>query len=397
MDMDTWEKRILIFVTGFYWFAMYTYVPTMALYAQSLGASYDMVGVIIGAYGFTQLILRIPIGVFSDAWGNRKLFVIGGIALASLSGLGMWLLPTVAALLICRGLAGVAASAWVDYTVLYASYFPSKEAPKALGFINAVNNLGQVTAMLAGGYVAQRGGLASPFLLGAVAGGVGIILSLFVREKPAEPKPVNTKVLTEALQDSNLLRLSGLGIILQVVTFVTVFGFLPLAAQRLGASNFELGLLTTVTMVPSIFSSAMSGAYFSKRFGERATLVAGLFIISVSCIAIPFIGSLSFLYISQAAGGFARGLVFPLLMGLSIKNFPGDKRSTAMGVFQALYGLGMLGGPILAGILSNAFGLNVGFFVTGVIGLIGTGLAGYKRYLSLDQVEQKASGSGTAR
>ena len=379
--MDTWEKRILIIVTGLFWFAMYTYVPTMALYAQNLGASYDMVGIIIGSYGLTQLMLRIPIGIISDAWGARKLFVIAGITLAAASSFGMWLLPTVGALLFCRAIAGIAAATWVDYTVLYASYFSGSEAPKAIGFINAVNNLGQVAAMLAGGYAAELYGLSSPFLLGALAGSAGVILSLCVREEQTKPKPVSLKGFIEAVRDRTLLKLSGLGVILQIGTYVTVFGFLPLAAQRLGASHSELGLLTTITMGPSIVSSAMSGFFFSKRFGERATLVFGLFIVAVSCLIIPFAADLAVLYFSQAAGGFARGLVLPLLMGLSIKQFPGDKRSTAMGVFQALYGIGMLGGPVIAGMLNNTFGLNAGFLVAGSIGLIGSGLAAWKRYL----------------
>ena len=380
--MDTLAKKVLIFVTGLFWFSMYTYVPTLAPYAQSLGASYDTVGLIVGSYGFTQLVMRIPLGICSDAWGTKKLFVIGGIALASLSSLGMWLLPTAITLLLFRGLAGVAASTWVDYTVLYASYYPNHEAPKAIGFINAVNNFGQVAAMLAGGYLAQNAGLASPFLLGACAGGAGIILSFFVKEEHTASKPISTNTVIELLHDTNLIRLSGLGVVLQMVTYVTVFGFLPLAAQKIGASNFELGLLTTITMVPSIFSSAMSGSYFGKRYGEQPTLVTGLAIMSLSCIAIPLIDNLPLLYVSQAIGGFARGLVLPLLMGLSIKIFPGDRRSTAMGVFQAIYGLGMFGGPVLAGALSSAYGLATGFWVTGIIGLVGAGLAGWKRYLA---------------
>lgn len=380
--MDTFAKRILIFVTGFFWFTQYTYVPTLAPYAQSLGASYHMVGLILGSYGLTQLLLRIPLGVFSDAWGLRKLFVIMGIVLATASDYGMWLLPSAGAVLFFRALSGVASATWVDYTVLYASYFSSKEAPKAIGFLNAANNLGQVTAMLAGGYLAGQLGLTSPFLLGAVVGTLGILLSLFVKEERPVPKPVNTKILFSLLREKSLLCLSGLAIILQFVTYVTVFGFLPLAAQELGAGHFELGLLTTITLVPSIFSSALSGAYFSKRFGERSTLVAGLLIMSLSCLLIPFIHQLSWLYISQMVGGFARGLVLPLLMGISIRIFPGDRRSTAMGVFQALYGLGMFVGPVMAGVLAGSYGLMAGFLVTGVIGMVGAGLAGWKRYLA---------------
>ncbi|MDR3588276.1 MAG: MFS transporter [Negativicutes bacterium] len=387
--MNNWSKAILNAVTGLYWFSMYTYVPTLGPYAQSLGASYDIIGLIIGSYGFVQLFLRIPIGVLSDAWGSRKLFVVGGVAVAMLSGLGMWLVPAVGALLLFRSLAGGAAAAWVDYTVLYASYFPAREAPKAIGFINAVCSLGQVAAMLAGGYVAERIGLTAPFVLGAAGGAVGVVLSLWVREERARPKPVNTAAIVEVLRDDNLLRLSGLGIIMQVQTYVTVFGFSPVAAQALGAGGFELGLLTIAAIMPSIFSAALSGTYFRRYFGDRGTLVLGFVTMAVSCLAIPFIDNLPWFYISQAVGGFGRGLTLPLLMGLSIKNFPDEKRSTAMGIFQALYGFGMFVGPVVAGVLSSNFGLAWGFWVTGAAGVAGAALTAWPRYLPLAGAARK--------
>ena len=142
---------------------------------------------------------------------------------------------------------------------------------------------------------------------------IGVILAMFVFEEKRLRTPINAVVLSEAVKDDNLLRLSGLGIITQVITFLTVFGFLPVAGKELGASHME----------------------------------------------------------------------FPLLMGLCIKNFAAHKRTTAMGVFQAAYGLGMFGGPVLAGLISGAFGLHVGFAVTGIIGLVGAVLAGWPRYLPL--------------
>ncbi len=381
--MGNRSQQILIFVTFLLAVSLYTYVPVLALYAQQLGASYDMVGLIVGSYGLVQVFLRIPLGVFSDSRSCHKVFIILGMALSLVSSLGMWLMPLVGALLVFRVFSGAAASMWLNYTVLYANYFPPHEAPKALGFVNAVNSLGQVAGMLAGGYAAQQIGIQAAFMLSVAAAVIGVILAMFVYEEKRPRTPINAVVLSEAVKDDNLLRLSGLGIITQVITFVTVFGFLPVAGKELGASHMELGLLTTVAIVPSIVSSALSGSVFSVRLGERKTLVLGLMTMAVSSISIPFITTLPGLYISQGIGGFGKGLVFPLLMGLCIKNFAAHKRTTAMGVFQAAYGLGMFGGPVLAGLISSAFGLHAGFAVTGIIGLVGATLAGWPRYLPL--------------
>ena len=381
--MENRFKQILIFVTFLLAFSFYTYVPILALHAQQLGASYEMIGLIVGSYGIVQVFLRIPIGIFSDSRSCHKAFIILAMMLSLMSSLGMWLMPIVLALLVFRTLSGVAASMWLNYTVLYASYFPPHEAPKALGFVNAVNSFGQVAGMLAGGYVAQQVGIDATFMLSVAGAAIGTVLAMFVYEEKRPRKAVNTAALSEALRDENVLRLSGLGIITQIITFVTVFGFLPVAGKELGATHMELGILTTVAIVPSIISSALSGSVFSVHFGERRTLVFGLMIMALSSIVIPFVTTLPGLYISQAVGGFGKGLVFPLLMGLCIKNFAADKRTTAMGVFQASYGLGMFGGPVLAGWINSVFGLHAGFAVTGLIGFVGAALAGWPRYLPL--------------
>lgn len=48
---------------------------------------------------------------------------------------------------------------------------------------------------------------------------------------------------------------------------------------------------------------------------------------------------------------------------------PSEKRATAMGFFQSIYGLGMFIGPVVMGILGDAAGLPLSFVCLGVIGL----------------------------
>lgn len=60
--MSTKKKNInlFIFVTAFYWLSIYAYIPTFSPYIESLGASHKMIGLILGSYGFTQMLIRIP-------------------------------------------------------------------------------------------------------------------------------------------------------------------------------------------------------------------------------------------------------------------------------------------------------------------------------------------------
>jgi MFS family permease len=62
-------------------------------------------------------------------------------------------------------------------------------------------------------------------------------------------------------------------------------------------------------------------------------------------------------------------------MGMSIANVNEGQRSTAMGLHQAVYGLGMFAGPWLSGLLAAPLGLQPMFAVTAAV-VLGLGVAG---------------------
>jgi len=375
--MNTPMKHVALFcaVTGLYWFSLYAYVPILPGYAESLGASHRMVGLILGSYGFTQMLLRIPLGIYSDAINRRKIFVILGVVAAFFGAVGMWLFPTPVMLLLFRALTGVAAATWVTYTVLFSSYFDDDDAPKAIGYISAFNALGQMTAMMLGGFAAQNVGRVAPFMVAAAGGALGILMSFMIAEKEVERPATEVSELLAVGKQENLLFVSALAILVQLITFATVYGFTPIAAERIGAGDFELGLLTTLSTAPMILASALSGAFFAKRYGERRTLMVGFTLLGLSCMVIPFIRVMPLMYVSQFIAGFARGVVFPLLMGMSIKFVADEQRATAMGFFQAIYGIGMSIGPIFVGVISDVMSLSWGFWLVGLSGLAGAALA----------------------
>ncbi|TDO73375.1 putative MFS family arabinose efflux permease [Halanaerobium saccharolyticum] len=364
--------NLFVFVTAFYWFSMYAYIPTFSPYIESLGASHKMIGLILGSYGFTQMLIRIPLGIYSDRINKKKIFVNLGILLSVISTIGMWFAETPALILVFRSLAGASAATWVSFTVLFSSYFKDDDTSHAIGIINASNKSGQVVGMLLGGLIAQSLSQQYPFLLAAAAGIIGFALSLKVDEnKKIDHKAITFKEIIKVAKNRSLLTVSFLAILMMMISHSTTFGFIPVAAKNLGATSFHLGLLTTITTIPGILSSYLSGSYFSKKIGEKNTVTIGFSLLAVSCILVPFIDQLYLLYFNQMLNGFSQGMIFPVLMGLSIKNVRANKRGTAMGFFQAIYGLGMFIGPIMVGTISDFAGLKMGFWMIGLVGILG--------------------------
>ncbi|MBS4205133.1 MFS transporter [Lederbergia citrea] len=356
-----------------YWFSMYTYVPILSPYVEHLGGSIFMIGLVVGSYGFTQLLVRIPLGIWSDRIGKRKLFIIAGIACAVLSSLGLALTTNVWMIFGFRSLAGVAAASWVAFTVLFASYFEPDEAPKAMGLISFYTSMGQMAATTIGGFLAEYISWSAPFYMGALVGLIGLILALKLVEKPAEVKrkPVEVSELLKMGGEKLLLSVSLLAIIVQCITFTTMFGFTPLHAVSLGASNADLSILTLLSTLPNAIAGYMSGSFFVRKFGERRTILIGFLAAAICTIILPFTNSFIVLVITQAFNGFGQGLMLPVLMGLAIQSVNEERRASAMGFFQALYSLGMFGGPFIAGWIGEWASLSSGFIMIGGLSLVG--------------------------
>ena len=94
-------------------------------------------------------------------------------------------------------------------------------------------------------------------------------------------------------------------------------------------------------------------------------------LMALASAVIPWIETLTQLYVSQIFSGFGRGLVFPLLMSFSVAGMLPGTKATAMGVFQSLYALGMFAGPVAVGAIADAVGLDAGFGLCGLCGLLG--------------------------
>ena len=165
-----------------------------------------------------------------------------------------------------------------------------------------------------------------------------------------------------------LIGVSLLSAVQNYASFSTVFGFTPVYAKELGATSSELGTLTALSLVPFAIAQPLT-AGINARFGSRAVVVGGLLTIGLSAIATPACTTMVALLAVQVVAGFGRGVTGTTLMGLSIRHVASEERATAMGVYQAVYAIGMFLGPLVGGAVGDAAGLGAIFFSTGALQL----------------------------
>lgn len=374
------RQRTFLAATAMFWFAMYTYPVLLSNFTtETLGGTPAMAGLVVGSYGFTQMLLRIPVGFASDRLRRRKPFLIAGAVCTLAAALGLLLAQGAAAALLARGTAGVAASTWVCFTVLFGSYQSPARRAQAMGTLSSVMYAAQLVATLLGGALARQAGVRASFVLAAAAGIVAVLCAARVKDEPPKAAPVGLAAVGSVLRSRRLLYCAGLSILMQMIMWATLYGFSPGWAEHvLGADPAQLGLLSTVHLIPTILFSRLGASRLAPRLGTRVTVMLGFACLMLGCTLMAFTMAFWQMLCLQALCGVGIGCAAPLLLALCNRDVVPAYQGIAMGAYQSLYGIGMFVGPMLAGWLvetvsaarGQAAGYQAVFFCAGALALL---------------------------
>jgi predicted MFS family arabinose efflux permease len=361
------KSTLFLAAAGLLWFSLFPYVAILTPYVESLGASHAQAGIIVGSFGFIQIFLRVPSGLLSDSLNRRRIFIQASFAFSFLSALGFLSSGNLTFILISRTLAGVAATNWVHFNVLYTSYFSADESSKAVGALNSVAMTAQTMALYAGGFLADRASIRVVFALAGAVALSGFALSFFLEENRDEAVgKMAASAWPSVFRNGRLITIAGFAILIQILTYAVTFGFIPMYAKsRFGATGSSLASLSVAATVAGALSSLAGNTRMVRRLHEMPLAAAGLLICAAASAATPLALSMTALGVLQTVSGLGRGLAFTMAMALAIGSVPRDRRATAMGFYQATYGIGMVIGPVLMGILADSYGLAFGFALIG--------------------------------
>lgn len=381
----------------FFWSAQYLYVPSLAEYVKLQVVSLAMVGVVLSMYGLWQGIVRIPLGVIVDATGHGKPYLIGGFLLSGLGAAVMGAGHSAGALTLGRALTGVAAGTWVPMIVIFASFFPPERAVFAASLLTFSSSFGQVVATSLTGLINQSGGYRLTFDLAAISALAAVaIIAIVPLRPPASPRleeagtarqprlgkagpvePARSKVTVSSILSvfarRDVLAPSFAGAVLQFGNWAVVFSFLPLLAKQLGASDLTTGLLVSVAVIAGAAANLLA-TFLANRMEMRGVLVVNFLLFAGGIVLAALARGIGTLFVSTVLIGIATGFGYPILMGLSIQRVDGARRTTAMGIHQAVYSIGMFAGPSIGGVLAQHIGIPAMFEVTALFCFVAASL-----------------------
>ena len=342
-------RRLLEVAVVFFWASEYCHAPYFTPYLHSLQMGSTLVGIIISCYGFTQMLVRIPLGIFTDTTGAYKKIITVGLFCTTVSSLGLFLTTNFVGILLFRMLAGVAASTWIATTVVYMAMFSEAESVRASARLNALNDGGKLLAFVLGGAAATLLNYRITLFMSFAVGLVGLVVMPFVTVPAIRRTPLSLSRLGAVFTDKRILIPSLLMAVQQMILHSTVFSFTSNLAESRGAAAWMLSLLSAVFTAVQIFSARIIGG---KRFQAIDRHAASWFGVALQFVVLAVLARAPTAWMSlagQVACAFGGAILASLLLAECVSHVSQGERSTVVGVYQAIYGLGMTIGPMLFG------------------------------------------------
>jgi MFS family permease len=367
------RDRLMVVLYGtvafLYWMSLYLYLPTLPTYVQSKTDNLALVGVVLAQYGLWQGIIRLPLGIAADWMGWRRPFIIAGLLLSGLGALVMGTATGIDGLIVGRAITGLAAGTWVPLVAVFSGLFPPHEAVKASAVLSLIYSVGCMLATGVTGLLNEWRGYSFAFFLAAGIAVLAMGSLLLTREPRRSRRRPSAASIGKLVSRRDVLLPSILAAVVQYANWATTFGFFPILARELGATDVTQSLMVSMHLGVSTLGNLTTAA-ISSRFGARRLAYLGFALLSVSLVGAALAPHLSLLFVAQFCVGLSIGITSPVLMGMSIRHVEEANRTTAMGLHQAVYAIGMLGGPGLSGALARGLGIRPMFGVSALLCLM---------------------------
>jgi MFS transporter, DHA1 family, multidrug resistance protein len=158
--------------------------------------------------------------------------------------------------------------------------------------------------------------------------------------------------------------------LMTAVGFSSIFPFLPLYVQELGAvSGLSIELLAGLVFSGQAFTMMLAAPFWGSladRYGRKLMVERALFGGAIILFLMAFARSAEELVILRALQGLITGTV-AAANALVAAQAPRERAGYAMGLLTVSMGGGVALGPLIGGVIADTFSYSAAFYVTGAL------------------------------
>jgi DHA1 family tetracycline resistance protein-like MFS transporter len=356
-------------------------LPLLPFYAERLGASPTVVGLLVSTYAVCQLVAGPMLGRMSDHVGRRPLLLvsqvgtfIGFLILAFASSL--WLV------FLSRVIDGLTAGNLSLAQAYISDVTKPEERAKSFALIGIAFGMGFLVGPGISGYLSTFS-YQLPIFAAAGLSLTSILCTYFLlpSQPPHEGAERKLTILAWGRYVEFFKRPELARLLWQFFAFVFAFalfmsGF-PLFAERRFQWHGhwfgprEVGFVYAyIGFLGIILQGGLIGRLV-KTFGE-AKLVRASFLCSAAGLAVlGFTYSIPLLLVTAALAGIGSGGLRPALTSLITQKADRNEQGAVLGLTQSLMSVAQIGAPFLAGVLINRHWLEAWALVGAVVSALG--------------------------
>jgi DHA1 family tetracycline resistance protein-like MFS transporter len=344
-------------------------LPLLPFYAEHLGASPTVVGLLVSSFAVCQFVAGPLLGRLSDRVGRRPVLIfsqigtlIGFLILANAHML--WVV------FLSRIIDGATAGNLSLAQAYIADVTKPSERSKSFAVIGIAFGIGFLIGPAISGLLASDGNLSRPIYAGAALSFLSILCTYFLLPKnpvvpelepgeaEAAPLPAGKRVSIFDLGEYvKYFKQEGVRLRLwQFFLFAFSFsgfvsGFALFAERRFGFNVKQVGYLFAYSGFLGILLQGGLIGRLVKRFGDRALVYSGFIAATIGYGAVGFIYDWRILLVFTIFSSYGAGILRPSVTSLVTQAGGRQEQGTLLGLTQSITSVCQIVAPVISGVL----------------------------------------------
>jgi predicted MFS family arabinose efflux permease len=338
---------------------LFIVLPVLSVYALHLeGSSESLVGITIGGYAITQMLLQIPFGILSDKIG-RKITIFIGLVIFMAGSLVCGFSDHIYTLMFGRFLQGAGAIGAVG-TAMISDMVKEEMRAHAMAVMGGSIAASFAVSMMLGSLIGGYFGVDKLFFLTAGFSLLAIII-LFTKV-PNPPKIIHHYGADEAelkhiFKDKNLMKMNITNM-LQKGMMTLAFLVIPIIMlKNFGYVKKELWMVYLPAMIFGVIAMGPSAIMGEKKHKAKEMLMIGVAFFALSYVIMGYAHSASWFIVGVIIFFIGFNMHEPLMQSMASKYAKVHQKGAALGVFNSFGYAGTFIGGVFGGFFLQHFGM----------------------------------------
>ena len=334
---------ILLLANFFQSTAAFMANTTIPLYIDAMGAGAGIVGVVVGSFAITALLVRPFAGPAFDSFSRKKLLMMmqGVNAVAFVLYGVVDSVPAFIAVRLLHGI-GIGCSGPLAMS-LVSEYLPISKFATGMSVYSLAQTFAQVMGPGAGLWLIDAIGFQGTYLISATLLVASVASISRVKEVPRERPPYQLRL-------GRMFAREAVDKAIVIMLFALAFGgttsYLVLYGTKLGIEN--LGVYFVVYAFCLLATRPLYGR-LADTFGSERILIPGVIFFALSYIMLSHITDFMGLMAVAVVASAGFGACMPLVQSLAMMSVPAGRRGAASNTTFTGLDVGSLCGPLFAG------------------------------------------------